>query len=164
MAKKLIFATFALEVFMKKILVALDNSNMASIVLQKAIELAKPDKAELILLQAFHLPVDVPADIYYRPQDELAKILQKEADESLQKLTQFIPAEIPRKCVVELGVPWQSICDRAQAENADMIVIGKHGYSLFERMIGTTAGRVVNHADRSVLIVYGPEMKGKKKS
>jgi nucleotide-binding universal stress UspA family protein len=32
-------------------------------------------------------------------------------------------------------------------------VIGCHGYSGLDRVIGTTAGKVVNHADRSVFVV-----------
>jgi nucleotide-binding universal stress UspA family protein len=34
-----------------------------------------------------------------------------------------------------------------------LIVIGAHGYGIVDRILGTTAGRVVNHADRSVLVV-----------
>ena len=59
------------EIPMKKILVALDNSKAAPIVLDQAIALAKPDKAELILFQAVTLPVDVPVDIYYRPKQKV---------------------------------------------------------------------------------------------
>jgi len=32
-------------------------------------------------------------------------------------------------------------------------VIGSHGYGGLDRLLGTTAARVVNHADRNVLIV-----------
>jgi nucleotide-binding universal stress UspA family protein len=34
-----------------------------------------------------------------------------------------------------------------------LIVIGSHGFSGIDRLLGTTAGRVVNHADRSVIVV-----------
>jgi nucleotide-binding universal stress UspA family protein len=34
-----------------------------------------------------------------------------------------------------------------------MIVIGSHDYRLIDRIIGTTAAKVVNHADRPVLVV-----------
>jgi universal stress protein F len=44
--------------------------------------------------------------------------------------------------------------ERAAAENdVDMIVIGSHGYHGLDRVLGTTAAKVVNHADRSVLVV-----------
>jgi nucleotide-binding universal stress UspA family protein len=35
-------------------------------------------------------------------------------------------------------------------------VIGAHGYGKLDRMLGTTAAKVVNHADRNVLIVRDP--------
>lgn len=138
---------------MKKLFVALDNSKAAPIVLDYAIELAKPSGAELVLFQAVTLPVDVPVDIYYRPKDELPVLLQKEAHRELDQLAQRIPAGLSCRKRVEIGVPWQAICETAQKEDADMIVMGAHGYRFYERMLGTTAGRVVNHADRPVLVI-----------
>jgi nucleotide-binding universal stress UspA family protein len=41
---------------------------------------------------------------------------------------------------------------------AALILIGSHGYSGLDHLLGTTAARVVNHADRSVLVVRHPEM------
>ena len=41
---------------------------------------------------------------------------------------------------------------------ASVIVIGSHGYGGLERLLGTTAARVVNHADRAVLVVRSPEL------
>ena len=37
-----------------------------------------------------------------------------------------------------------------------LIVIGSHGYGGIDHLLGTTAARVVNHADRPVLVVRGP--------
>jgi nucleotide-binding universal stress UspA family protein len=39
----------------------------------------------------------------------------------------------------------------------DLIVIGSHGYDALDRLLGTTAAKVVNHADRSVLVVRAAE-------
>jgi nucleotide-binding universal stress UspA family protein len=38
-----------------------------------------------------------------------------------------------------------------------LIVIGSHGYGGLDRVLGTTAARVVNHALCSVLVVRPPE-------
>ena len=38
-------------------------------------------------------------------------------------------------------------------ETFDLIVIGSHGYGAIDRVLGTTAAKVVNHADRTVLVV-----------
>jgi len=44
------------------------------------------------------------------------------------------------------------ICRTARELDADLIVIGSHGYGGIDRVLATTAARVVNHADRSVLV------------
>ena len=41
----------------------------------------------------------------------------------------------------------------ATGAGADCIVIGSHGYSGFDRILGTNAAKVVNHAECSVLVV-----------
>ena len=38
---------------------------------------------------------------------------------------------------------------------ADLIVLGSHGYHGLDRLLGTTAGKVVNLARRNVLVVHG---------
>jgi hypothetical protein len=36
-------------------------------------------------------------------------------------------------------------------------VIGAHGYGVIDRVLGTTAVKVVNHLDRSVFVVRAPD-------
>lgn len=144
---------------MKKFLVALDQSKTAELVVDQAVSIAGTGVAELLLLQAVTLPVDVPTDIYYRPKDELPALLQDEAQKNLEVLSQRVPKTISRRTIVELGVPWQTICEVAKREKVDMIVMGAHGYRFYERMLGTTSGRVVTHADRPVLVVRPIEQK-----
>jgi nucleotide-binding universal stress UspA family protein len=64
-----------------------------------------------------------------------------------------VPAEFRGGAKVAVGTPWQAICDMAKAENVDLIMVGSHGYQGLDRLIGTTAAKIVNHADRSVLVV-----------
>jgi nucleotide-binding universal stress UspA family protein len=52
-----------------------------------------------------------------------------------------------------LATPWDGICRAAIELDADLIVLGSHGYGALDRVLGTTAAKVVNHADRSVLVV-----------
>ena len=54
---------------------------------------------------------------------------------------------------VKIGTPWSAICDEAKKIKADLIVIGSHGYGTLDRILGTTAAKVVNHAECSVLVV-----------
>jgi universal stress protein F len=51
-----------------------------------------------------------------------------------------------------VGVPWQAVCSAAVDEHVDLIVIGSHGYGGVDHLLGTTAAKIVNHADRPVLV------------
>ena len=52
-----------------------------------------------------------------------------------------------------VGSPWDGICRTAIEQDADPIVLGSRGYGTLERLLGTTAAKVVNHADRPVMVV-----------
>jgi universal stress protein A len=55
---------------------------------------------------------------------------------------------------VFLGSPWSVICDYAQREQIDLIVIATHGRTGLEHaIIGSTAERIVRHAPCPVLTV-----------
>ncbi|MFI5302394.1 MAG: universal stress protein, partial [Polyangiales bacterium] len=56
--------------------------------------------------------------------------------------------------VVAVGEPWRVILDVADRSAVDLIVMGSHGYRGFDLVLGTTAAKVVNHAQRNVLIVH----------
>jgi nucleotide-binding universal stress UspA family protein len=45
----------------------------------------------------------------------------------------------------------------AERLDAALVIIGSHGYGGLDRVIGTTAARVVNHADRTVVVVRPPQ-------
>ena len=54
---------------------------------------------------------------------------------------------------VHVGTPWDTICREAKTLECDLVVLGSHGYSGLDRILGTTAAKVVNHCERSVLVV-----------
>jgi hypothetical protein len=49
-------------------------------------------------------------------------------------------------------MPWHVICDAARDEGAALVVIGSHGYRGIDRLLGTTASKVVDYAKQSVLL------------
>ena len=63
------------------------------------------------------------------------------------------PFERGTRSEVVVATPWEALCMCAQAHDADLIVIGSHGYGGLDRVLGTTAARVVNHALCSVFVV-----------
>lgn len=69
---------------------------------------------------------------------------------------QHLPGS-PVETVVRQGVVHQEIVDLARERRAAMIVVGSHGHGFFvHALMGSTAERLVHHADRPVLVV-GPQ-------
>jgi nucleotide-binding universal stress UspA family protein len=145
---------------MKPYLVALDSSPRAPQVLKAAIALANAQSTKLVLFRAVGLPSDLPAQAYAMPPDGVMDILLQRAKKELDDLSRAIPQGLPFETRIEIGTPWQAICEAGKTTSAALIVIGSHGYSGWDRLIGTTAARVVNHADRTVLVVRQPELLG----
>jgi nucleotide-binding universal stress UspA family protein len=144
---------------MNRILVGLDASPRAPGVLAAALDLAQRTEAKLILFRSVGIPVELPPEALAISPGTLADLLERQAEAYLQQLAAGIAPERLAGIRVSVGTPWQAICAAANDEGADLIVIGSHGYHGLDRLIGTTAGKVVNHADRSVLVVREPPAK-----
>ncbi len=142
---------------MKKLLVALDGSSREHGVLAAAIVLARRTSANLVLFRSVGLPAHVPAEAMSLHPEELPAQLEHAAQLELEKLAAMVPEEVRGGCRTAVGTAWQAIVAMAAEEEADVIVIGSHGYEGLDRLLGTTAAKVVNHADRSVLVVRAPE-------
>lgn len=143
---------------MKKLLVALDGSPRASGVLSAATALATRLDAKLVLLRATAIGGELPIEAYASDPDEISRIL---CDRALADL-EVLAAPAAKQGLVaairaEPGPAWRVIEDVAKGEDVDLIVIGAHGYGTFERMLGTVAAKVVDHADRPVFVVRAPE-------
>jgi nucleotide-binding universal stress UspA family protein len=139
---------------MKRILVGLDNSPRAPAVLAEAVKIASAQPGcLLILFHAMGLPHEAPASGHGREGGVAYEELVKTARAELDALGARAPKALVESVEVLLGVPWQSICDEAKEREVDLIVIGSHGYGGLDRVLGTTAAKVVDHADCSVLVV-----------
>jgi nucleotide-binding universal stress UspA family protein len=139
---------------MKKILVGLDGSPRAPAVLAYAESLARLTAAKLVLFRSFGIPPDMT--LAWPASDQpLEDVLRAEAQKYLDACAAKVPGELLGGVRVALGVPWQAVCTAAVNEKVDLIVIGSHGFSGIDHLIGTTAAKIVNHADRPVLIVRG---------
>lgn len=139
----------------KPILAALDDSSRADGVLAAAVALARTYQCTLVLCRVIAMPaVQVTPDGLPLAVD-LQGDLEQKARAALEAIQARVPADIKTKLVTLLDVPWQGICEASVQEDVGLIVIGSHGYCALDRILGTTAAKVVNHADRSVLVVRG---------
>jgi nucleotide-binding universal stress UspA family protein len=145
---------------MEHILVALDGSPRAPHVLAVALDLARRTGARLVLYRAVAIPTELPALAFSHSPAELAPMLIGAARVELEELARTVPPSLGGSVRVSLAIPWQGVCDAAHIEKADLIVIGSHGYGGLDRLLGTTAAKIVNHAEVSVYVVKGPAPDG----
>lgn len=138
---------------MKKILVCLDSSPRAPRVLAAAIDLARRTSSKLTLFRSVGLPPEIIQEDVIGPPQSLTDRMVGSAKEGLMRLREDVPSELLEAVEVKVGVPWDAICQEAKRVNADLIVIGSHGYGGLDRIVGTTAAKVVNHAECSVMVV-----------
>jgi len=142
---------------MKRMLVCLDGSPRERGVLDAAMALGKKSGAKLVLFRSVGIPADLPPEAYAISPTEVPGLLEGRARRDLEKLVEALPAELRGGVHTTVGSPWRSIEAVATEEDVDLIVIGSHGYEAADRLLGTTAAKVVNHSDRSVLVVRSPE-------
>lgn len=138
---------------MKRILVAVDASPRAPTVLAAAARLAELTGAKLVVFRAIGIPPELPSEVLARSDLRLEDVLARNASSDLEQLARGVPAAQIEELVTAFATPWDGICRAAREHAADLIVIGSHGYHGLDRILGTTASKVVNHADRNVLVV-----------
>ncbi len=141
---------------MKRLLVALDASPRAALVLGAANRLAELTGATLVVFRAIGVPPDMPREVLTHADVKLEDVLLRNAYADLQRLTAELPPARIEKIATAFATPWDGICTAARTYDVDLIVLGSHGYGGLDRILGTNAGKVVNHADRNVLVVRTP--------
>jgi nucleotide-binding universal stress UspA family protein len=161
---------------MKKILVAINHSQMNEAVLREAILLAKANPAELMLLHVLSgeeedSPIRIPAgaETMYWPawSDFDLKMWHEQwntyASECLEQLQSLATEVRQAGLTVEfrqlMGSAGRVICEFAESWGAELIVMGSHGHTgLKELLLGSVSNYVIHHTSCSILIVKSPAM------
>ena len=136
---------------MKRILVGYDGSASADKAFLLGLDLAEKYASEVHVLSVARPPefdgdVEAEAEIENARQHflEILKPLQATA---AQKNIGAVNFE------VAVGHPAEQIVRRAEAWNADLLIVGHRGHTLIESWLtGSVAKRVVDHAPCSVLV------------
>jgi len=139
----------------QRILVPLDFSRHADSVLEWAAHLAEEHRSRLLLLHAYHLPVEFQQlEGAYLPQDFWASV-KAEAEQNLNRYAEPLRARgLAVELIVREGYPATVIEEEAVEQRADLIVIGTRGLSgLKHLLLGSIAERVVQKAPCPVLTV-----------
>jgi universal stress protein A len=139
-----------------RVLVALDGSPRAPGVFDAAAELAARFGATLFPFRALFVPPEFPPAAAGSRADTLPDHLSKVAIDDLLRLAArpaLVGARIEAP-TVRLGTPWRLIIELSDELDVDLIVMGSHGYHVLDRILGTTAARVANLAQRHVYVVH----------
>ena len=136
-----------------------DFSAASGAAFKKAVEMAKADRGELLLVHVLSPVMPVPGDGYISPKvyDEIAASTRAWAGRQLDRLLKKGRAAGARVQGVLLeGVPHEQIVRFARSRRAAVVVMGTHGRSgLAKLFLGSVAGRVVTAAPCPVLTVRG---------
>jgi universal stress protein A len=137
-----------------RILVALDETPVASRVLAMATEIAERFDATLLLLRVIDIPPEFPAAAANAdPHDALPAFLTAQGVAALQALAAGNPRALVHPPIVRSGDPWQAIQREADQNAVDLIVVGSHAYHWQDRLLGSVAGTLANRGHANVLVV-----------
>ncbi len=113
--------------------------------------LVKWPEAQVIVLYVSPTTI-LPADSMVQQTKESEGNYAKEIEEEM--LAVFKPWENRVRFKTLVGPPTVTICDVANSEAVDLIVVGSHGKSAFDRLVlGSVSHGVLNRAKMSVLVV-----------
>ncbi len=138
----------------KKMVLAVDGSEVSKNAAKHAVALAKSTGGELIAIHVIP-PFDVTEIESFKP-DTIMKGLREEGEKILSEVRALASKEgVKVETRVEDGIPYDRICEVAEESNADLIVMGSHGRTGIGKVfIGSVAERVIGKSqNRPVLIV-----------
>jgi len=136
-----------------KILVGLDGSPREPKVVEEAVALAKNRGGTVHLARAMMVPVSIPAAIWTLQGDDFTGFLVEHGQKEIELSAKSVPKELRGQLFTRVGQPADVLVSLAEEIDADVVVIGSHGFGGIDRVLGTTAAKVVNRAPCSVLVV-----------
>jgi len=143
----------------KKILVPLDFSAHSDRALEAATELGRAFGGTLRLLHVYHVPLAYPAFEGALIQPEVSEQIRVAAEKHLNEMAERLRGPKLRvETQVLEGMAADLICQTAEADGFDLIVMGTRGRSgLAHFLLGSVTERTLRAAPCPVLTVKAPE-------
>ena len=145
-----------------KILIATDGTEHSKPAIEMVSKLALSfaDSILIITVIDMALPVSIDMNSGFIPSNfEIEKAVHENADKVLFESIEHIKMLLPDKNIkvstkILFGSPERRIVETAEEIDADIIIVGSHGYNAWERLLlGSVSNSVVHHAHCSVLVV-----------
>jgi nucleotide-binding universal stress UspA family protein len=143
----------------RRILHPSDFSRASGAAFARAVEMAKANRAELLVAHVLSPAMPMSGEGYVSPK--VYENIERSAREYAQKrlgalLAKAKKSGVRAKGLLLDGVPHERIVAAAKSKRADLIVIGTHGRTGLARfLLGSVASRVVSTAVCPVLTVRG---------
>lgn len=149
----------------QRILAAINRDDTSNIIFEKALALAKPLNAHLMLVHVLSSELQQPTLVSYSypviTEDIMNQFryqweeVEKAGLERLKTLAdQAIAANVQAEFTQNIGNPGRVICTLAKNWNADLIVMGRREQSaLGELVMGSVSQFVTHHAPCAVLLI-----------
>lgn len=140
----------------KKIVCALDLSDLSERVAQYAISLAKAYDGEIIVIYATP-PMNQYAalDVHPNAIEGFMTEIAAKAKKQMEKTMTTLFAGLKASALIESGSPAEEIVRVAQENKADVIVMGTHGRKGVDLILfGSVAEKVVKSSKTPVLTIH----------
>lgn len=147
-----------------KILIAIDGSDRSDSVIDACKNFVKSAKEIKVIsvIEPHYMvgaePFAVSAEFYAEMEKNERKLAEdkvKAAEDSLNGFFANDKAVIVSEIL--FGNPGQKIVEETENWQADLVIVGSHGYGFWQRaMLGSVSDSVIHHAKCSVLVVKKP--------
>ena len=140
------------------ILVPLDGSKRAEVILPHVEELAQRNNAKVVFIRVvepYRIPAELEITSFEQTQEAFNKLQAKQAESYLAGLKEkFREQGINAYTLVINGSVVEAIINAAESEGADLIAIASHGRSGLPRVFyGSVAAGVLHRVDRPLLVI-----------
>jgi nucleotide-binding universal stress UspA family protein len=144
----------------RPILFATDGSPSATEAQREALELAQLTGAPLVAVSVAHVTLPAVGYSGYGYSNVVAELMEAEHKRVEELLTDLVhsaeAAGVKCSTVVTEGVAAEEICRVAREHDAQLIVVGSHGWGAAKRLLsGSVSTGLVHTAPCPVLVVRG---------
>ena len=144
-----------------RVLLAVDGSPYSETAVNEVAARVWPTGTEVQVITAYELPLAPAPETWALPADYFEK-LDRAAREHAESVEQAVVRKLARGLGSSVkvtgnilpGSPRSVILEEAERWNADLIVVGSHGYGAWHRfLLGSVSQAIVSHAKCSVEVV-----------
>jgi nucleotide-binding universal stress UspA family protein len=144
-----------------KILLAIDGSVCSDMAINEVLSRPWPTDSEIRIVSAFQVPISPTPEawgISSENFEQMERVARQQAetivDRAAAQAGPGLPPSIGVTTRILIGSPAVAILEESEDWNADLIVVGSHGYGALQRfLLGSVSQTIVSQAKCSVEVV-----------